>query len=70
MAATWDRNLTFQRGAAMGAEFRGKGVNVALGPMMNMVWPGFVIDNLIPTNLMLSIGKSCRGRTKLGGLWS
>jgi beta-glucosidase len=24
------------RGKAMGAEFRGKGVNVALGPMTNM----------------------------------
>ncbi|EMD41674.1 glycoside hydrolase family 3 protein [Gelatoporia subvermispora B] len=26
-----------QRGAAMGAEFRGKGVHVALGPMMNLM---------------------------------
>lgn len=37
IAATWDRNLTFLRGAAMGAEFRGKGANIALGPMMNLV---------------------------------
>lgn len=35
-AMTWDANLMYQRGAAMGAEFRGKGVNVALGPMMNL----------------------------------
>ncbi|KIJ29627.1 glycoside hydrolase family 3 protein [Sphaerobolus stellatus SS14] len=35
-AATWDRDLIRQRGAAMGAEHRGKGVNVALGPMTNM----------------------------------
>lgn len=35
-AATWDKNLIFKRGQAMGQEHRGKGVNVALGPMMNM----------------------------------
>ncbi|KIJ44501.1 glycoside hydrolase family 3 protein [Sphaerobolus stellatus SS14] len=35
-AATWDRDLIRQRGAAMGAEHRGKGVNVTLGPMTNM----------------------------------
>lgn len=34
-AMTWDANLMYQRGAAMGAEFRGKGVNVALGPMVS-----------------------------------
>jgi beta-glucosidase-like glycosyl hydrolase len=28
--------LIRMRGAAMGAEFAGKGVHVALGPMMNM----------------------------------
>ncbi|KZP19075.1 glycoside hydrolase family 3 protein, partial [Athelia psychrophila] len=36
VAMTWDAGLMYQRGAAMGAEFRGKGVNVALGPMMNL----------------------------------
>ncbi|KAF8319075.1 glycoside hydrolase [Clavulina sp. PMI_390] len=35
-ATTWDRDLILQRGVAMGEEFRGKGVNVALGPMMNL----------------------------------
>ena len=29
VAATWDKNLMLRRGTAMGAEFRGKGVNVA-----------------------------------------
>ncbi|KII87356.1 glycoside hydrolase family 3 protein [Plicaturopsis crispa FD-325 SS-3] len=36
IAATWDAGLMWARGAAMGAEYRGKGVNVALGPMMNL----------------------------------
>ncbi|KDQ52335.1 glycoside hydrolase family 3 protein [Jaapia argillacea MUCL 33604] len=51
-AATWNRALIRQRGAYMGAEFKGKGVNVALGPMMNMGrnpeggrnWEGFGAD--------------------------
>lgn len=30
-AATWDTDLIYQRGLAIGAEFRGKGVHVALG---------------------------------------
>ncbi|KZP14752.1 glycoside hydrolase family 3 protein [Athelia psychrophila] len=36
VAMTWDAGLMYARGAAMGSEFRGKGVNVALGPMMNL----------------------------------
>jgi beta-glucosidase len=36
-AATFNRDLMNKRAVAMGAEFRGKGVNVALGPMMNMM---------------------------------
>ncbi|RYP47045.1 hypothetical protein DL768_006840 [Monosporascus sp. mg162] len=31
-AATWDRNLIHERGRALGAEFRGKGAQVHLGP--------------------------------------
>jgi beta-glucosidase len=34
MSRRFNRDLIRQRGEAMGAEFRGKGVNVALGPMM------------------------------------
>jgi beta-glucosidase len=48
-AATWNRDLIKQRGAALGAEFKGKGIHVALGPMMNIArvpaggrnWEGF-----------------------------
>jgi len=36
-AATWDPSLIKQEGTAMGAEFAGKGVNVALGPTTNLV---------------------------------
>ncbi|KAG9086826.1 hypothetical protein FS749_003342 [Ceratobasidium sp. UAMH 11750] len=51
-AATWDRDLIRRRGEAMGKEFKGKGVHVALGPMMNMGrvaaggrnWEGFGAD--------------------------
>ncbi|KAH8120255.1 glycoside hydrolase superfamily, partial [Phellopilus nigrolimitatus] len=49
IAATFNRSLMYQRGVAMGEEHRGKGVNVALGPMMNIMrapaagrnWEGF-----------------------------
>ena len=52
VASTWNRTLLRLRGQAMGAEFRGKGVNVALGPMINMGrlpqggrnWEGFGAD--------------------------
>ncbi|HEV3168725.1 MAG TPA: glycoside hydrolase family 3 N-terminal domain-containing protein, partial [Actinocrinis sp.] len=36
-AATWDPTLIAQEGAAKGAEFAGKGVNVSLGPTTNLV---------------------------------
>lgn len=35
-AASWNRGLMRQRGLFMGQEHRGKGVNIQLGPMMNM----------------------------------
>ncbi|KAJ4476762.1 beta-glucosidase [Lentinula aciculospora] len=49
VAATFNRTLMRERGVAMGQEFYGKGVNVALGPMMNLMrapaagrnWEGF-----------------------------
>ncbi|KAL5479045.1 hypothetical protein ACEPAI_2333 [Sanghuangporus weigelae] len=51
-AATWQRDLIRKRGRALGKEFRGKGVHVALGPMMNLGrvpqggrnWEGFGAD--------------------------
>jgi len=32
VGATWDKDLMYQRGVAIGEEFRGKGVNIHLGP--------------------------------------
>ncbi|KAJ7475177.1 glycoside hydrolase family 3 protein [Mycena galericulata] len=51
-AATWNRKLIRRRGLFMGREHVGKGVNVALGPMMNIGrnaqggrnWEGFGAD--------------------------
>ncbi|EGO02945.1 glycoside hydrolase family 3 protein [Serpula lacrymans var. lacrymans S7.3] len=51
-ASTWNRALMRLRGLSMGQEHKGKGVNVALGPMMNMGriaqggrnWEGFGAD--------------------------
>ena len=52
VAATWDRDLFYQRAAAIGQEFKGKGIHFALGPMMNIDrnalhgrnWEGFGAD--------------------------
>jgi beta-glucosidase len=34
IGATWSKDLALQRAQYMGAEFKGKGVNVALGPVV------------------------------------
>jgi beta-glucosidase len=52
IAATWDRDLFYKRGVAIGEEFYGKGVNLVMGPMMNIDrnarhgrnWEGFGAD--------------------------
>ncbi|KAI1875203.1 hypothetical protein JX265_004261 [Neoarthrinium moseri] len=53
VGASWNKNLTRQRGIGMGGEFRTKGVNVALGPVVGPVgrvvrggrnWEGFAAD--------------------------
>ena len=52
IAASWDRDIFYQRGVAIGQEFCGKGVHFALGPMMNIDrnalhgrnWEGFGAD--------------------------
>lgn len=36
VASTFDKDLMYARGFAMGSEFKGKGANVALGPATNM----------------------------------
>lgn len=55
-AATWDRGLMYRRGNAMGVEFRGKGVNVLLGPVAGPLgrmpaggrnWEGFSPDPVL-----------------------
>ncbi|KAG1735614.1 uncharacterized protein EDB91DRAFT_1083699 [Suillus paluster] len=52
VASTWNRALMRARGLALGQEFKGKGINIALGPMMNVGripqggrnWEGFGAD--------------------------
>ncbi|KAG9683642.1 glycoside hydrolase family 3 protein, partial [Aureobasidium melanogenum] len=52
-AASWDKGLMYTRGLYMGQEFRGKGANVALGPVVGPLgrnarggrnWEGFSPD--------------------------
>ena len=37
IAATWDRQLMYQRGFDMGSEHKGKGVDVQLGPVVGPI---------------------------------
>lgn len=56
VAATWDKNLAYLRGKAMGEEHRGKGVDVQLGPVAGPLgrspdggrnWEGFSPDPVL-----------------------
>lgn len=38
VGTSWNRDLAYRRGAAMGGEFRRKGVNVLLGPVVGPAW--------------------------------
>ncbi|KAH7323579.1 putative beta-glucosidase [Rhexocercosporidium sp. MPI-PUGE-AT-0058] len=37
VGATWNKNLAYQRALHMGAEFKAKGVNIALGPVVGPI---------------------------------
>lgn len=66
VASTWDRDLMFKRGQALGAEMRGKGVNVMLGPAMmgnrmpagGRNWEGFGAD---PVLSGVAVGETVKG---------
>lgn len=67
VGAAWNRDLTYKRGHYMGAEFKRKGVNVALGPLVGPVgrvakggrnWEGFSADPWLGGAL---VGDTVRG---------
>lgn len=56
MGATWNKALLYARGNAIGAEARGKGVNIQLGPAVGPLgrkprggrnWEGFGADPVL-----------------------
>jgi beta-glucosidase-like glycosyl hydrolase len=56
IGATWDKDLMYARGIAIGAENRGKGVNIHLGPVVGPLgrkprggrnWEGFGADPVL-----------------------
>ncbi|KAH7144175.1 glycosyl hydrolase family 3 N terminal domain-containing protein [Dactylonectria estremocensis] len=62
-AATWDKDLIFERGKALGEEFRGKGGHVLLGPVVGPLgrhalggrnWEGFSPDPYLTGRAMES----------------
>ena len=69
-AMTWDRKLMYARGHAMGEEFRGKGVNIALGPVVCAIRLPAVSEEcgVLLTEPGRTTGTTPRGRPQLGGL--
>ncbi|KAI0200809.1 glycoside hydrolase family 3 protein [Astrocystis sublimbata] len=72
VGASWDKNLTYQRGLYMGKEFRAKGVNVLLGPNAGPLgrtplggrnWEGFSVDPYLSGQL---VAKSIVGHQDAG----
>jgi len=70
VAATFSRSLARRRGAAMGAEFRGKGVDVQLGPSAGPLgrapaggrnWEGFGPDPYLAGAVMAETVKGIQG---------
>lgn len=66
-AATWSRDLIHRRGVALGQEFRGKGIDIQLGPVVGPLglfpqggrnWEGFSPD---PYLAGVSIGQTVTG---------
>ncbi|KAJ7104846.1 glycosyl hydrolase family 3 N terminal domain-containing protein, partial [Mycena epipterygia] len=64
-AATWDLGLIKARGKAMGSKHKGKGVNVALGPMTNLAagrnWEGFGTNAILADAASVTIMNGYQG---------
>ncbi|KAK0635764.1 glycoside hydrolase superfamily [Bombardia bombarda] len=70
VGASWNKALAFQRGAGMGGEFRTKGVNVLLGPVVGPAgrvvlsgrnWEGFSIDPYLAGSLVSETVSAIQG---------
>lgn len=62
VGASWNRNLTYTRGVDMGGEFRTKGINIQLGPVIGPLgriaeggrnWEGFSNDPYLAGQLVI-----------------
>ncbi|KAJ2894000.1 putative beta-glucosidase G [Zalerion maritima] len=72
VAATWDKDLMYRRALLMGSEFRGKGINVHLGPVAGPLgrhalggrnWEGFSPD---PYLTGIAMGLTVQGFQDMG----
>ncbi|KAK1760524.1 glycoside hydrolase superfamily [Echria macrotheca] len=70
VGASWNKGLTRQRGAGMGGEFRTKGVNILLGPVVGPAgrvvlsgrnWEGFSIDPYLAGALVFETVEAVQG---------
>ncbi|KAI0390163.1 glycoside hydrolase family 3 protein [Xylariaceae sp. FL0594] len=72
VGASWDRNLTYQRGLYMGKEFKAKGINNMLGPNAGPLgrtplggrnWEGFSVDPYLSGQL---VSETIKGSQEAG----
>ncbi|KAL7895684.1 glycoside hydrolase family 3 protein [Trichoderma sp. SZMC 28014] len=71
VGASWSRDLAFRRGTTMGGEFKTKGVNVLLGPVVGPAWrivrggrnwEGFSVDPWLSGQLVAQTVSGIQGQ--------
>ncbi|TPX09896.1 uncharacterized protein E0L32_008918 [Thyridium curvatum] len=77
LAATWDKSLMYQYGRALGYEYRGKGIHVALGPCAGPLgrvavgsrnWEGLGSDPYLAEAGMTGVAKGIHDRGVIASL--
>ncbi|KAG6161819.1 hypothetical protein E4U51_006833 [Claviceps purpurea] len=68
VGASWNKALTRKRGAAMGGEFRRKGVNVFLGPPDRWLGPRGESSGVVETGRAFRLIRTCRAVWRRGRL--
>lgn len=65
-AASWDKGLMYTRGLYMGQEFKGKGANVALGPVVGPLGKAYIYLRTTTRITNDKIRSQCSWWTQLG----
>lgn len=63
IGASWNKELALRRAQYMGAEFKAKGANVALGPVVGPIGKAIeaVVQDLANTKMLIFLHRQSRG---------